>query len=123
MTVTRVVVAFDGGAELALRSTADGLVLEGAPESREGWKALRTVLDLVLDDPAPAPAPAARPGPPNRGRAWSAEEDARLLARFDADGEVAALARELGRTRGAVRARLAKHGRLPAEGLRWPVTP
>jgi hypothetical protein len=78
----------------------------------------------LSDDAAPGlPAPAARPGPARRGRAWTEDEEARLRVGFTAGEEPKALASELGRTPGAVRARLVVLGLLDeAEaGLRYPV--
>jgi hypothetical protein len=53
---------------------------------------------------------AATPG--NAGKAWSDEEDQRLVAAFDANTPVAALARVHERTSGAITSRLIKLGRL-----------
>jgi hypothetical protein len=50
--------------------------------------------------------------PGNVGKPWSAEEDARLLAAFDAGEPRAAIARAHERTVGGVEARLEKLGRL-----------
>ena len=60
---------------------------------------------------------AARPlrdAPPNAGKNWSAEEDARLAAAFDAGGELKQMAADLGRSRLAVEARLVKLGKIEA---------
>jgi hypothetical protein len=129
MTVSKVVVAFEDGVEIALVNTADGPVLEGRPRGVEAWVAVRTALDLLLpSSPSATPAAAASAPPrgpsarlPNRGKAWAPEDDAGLLARFDAGELVPELALSLGRSRGAVRARLVKHGRLDAEGLRFKI--
>jgi hypothetical protein len=59
-------------------------------------------------------SPRRRNLPPNTGKAWAQEDDAQLLAGFDAGGEPKDLARMLGRTRYAVEARLVKLGKLPA---------
>jgi len=57
--------------------------------------------------------------PPNAGKAWDPEEDARLDAAFAAGAEVKQLASELGRTLFAVESRLVKLGKLPARaGMR-----
>lgn len=53
---------------------------------------------------------AATPG--NAGKAWSDEEDQRLVAAFDAHTPVAALARAHERTVGAITSRLIRLGRL-----------
>ena len=53
--------------------------------------------------------------PRNAGKTWTAEEDERLLAGFDAGTLVEALAAAHERTRAGIEARLVKHGRLAAE--------
>ena len=53
--------------------------------------------------------------PRNAGKPWSAEEDERLLAGFDAGTKVDELAATHERTRAGIEARLVKHGRLEAE--------
>jgi hypothetical protein len=60
--------------------------------------------------------------PRNAGRAWSADDDAKLAELFDHGTGVARLAEELGRTRGSITARLVKLGKLepaPGMGLRY----
>lgn len=65
---------------------------------------------------AQGPETAAKPGPKTRpvnaGRSWSPEEDAELLAGFDAGTVPRELAAKHGRTNGAIRSRLVKHGRI-----------
>lgn len=99
------------------------------------WLRLRDVLRLLPDEPAAAPAgafaadlgeeqPAAsrRPGPANRGKPWTAEEEERAHAAWSAGDDAADIARALGRSRGAVMARLVRLGLVDeAEaGLRYP---
>jgi hypothetical protein len=62
---------------------------------------------------AERPARAKRELPPNAGKAWDAEEDARLDAGFAQGLEVKQMAQELGRTPFAVESRLVKMGKLP----------
>ena len=50
--------------------------------------------------------------PTHAGKAWSDEEDQRLVAGFDANTPVAALARVHERTTGAITSRLIRLGRL-----------
>jgi len=50
--------------------------------------------------------------PANAGKRWTADEDAKLLARFDAGDSVSELARAHGRTPAGIQARLERHGRL-----------
>lgn len=50
--------------------------------------------------------------PPNTGKQWSAEEERTLCRYFDLGNPVALIARDLGRTRGAVTARLERLGRV-----------
>lgn len=54
----------------------------------------------------------ARPKPSNAGHAWPPEEDARLLADFDAGVTPKELAQKHGRTTGAIKSRLVRHGRI-----------
>jgi hypothetical protein len=72
-------------------------------------------------------AAAARPrrsAPPNAGKAWSAQDDGQLQAGFAAGTELPQLAREMGRTRIAVEARLVKLGKLPARaGVPFSIPP
>jgi hypothetical protein len=71
--------------------------------------------------PRAAPTAQSRPTQGNAGKPWTAEEDARLLAAFDANTSLAEIAKAHGRTQGGVRARLEKHGRLePSDATRWP---
>ncbi|MBU9630767.1 hypothetical protein KTE60_15885 [Burkholderia multivorans] len=53
-----------------------------------------------------------KPKPTNAGRAWPLEEDVRLLADFDAGVTLQELARKHGRSTGAIKSRLVKHGRI-----------
>jgi hypothetical protein len=53
--------------------------------------------------------------PRNAGKAWSREEDDRLLAAFDGGTTVEALTATHERTRAGIEARLVKHGRLELE--------
>ena len=68
----------------------------------------------ALDGKEPAPRRAA--AAPNQGKAWSAEDDAKLEAAFSAGADLKPLAEELGRTAFALEARLVKLGRLPPRG-------
>jgi hypothetical protein len=73
---------------------------------------------LALLNATRADAPA-RAWPPNAGRPWSPEDDDALAAAFDSGAAVSALATQLGRTRGAINARLVKLGKIEAPpGLR-----
>ncbi len=56
----------------------------------------------------------ARPLPGNVGKPWTAEEDQRLLAGFDAGRARDDIARSHERTVGGIEARLVKHGRIAA---------
>ncbi len=60
----------------------------------------------------------------NLGKPWSADEDTRLAAGFDAGATIEALAAGHGRSRLAVEIRLARLGRLPAPpAARYPIGP
>lgn len=57
---------------------------------------------------------------PNQGKAWTAEDDAKLDAAFAAGADLKPVAQELGRTAFALEARLVKLGRLPPrDGMRF----
>lgn len=61
---------------------------------------------------------------PNQGKPWSAEDDAKLDAAFEAGADLKPLAAELGRTAFALEARLVKLGRLPPRsGMRFATAP
>jgi hypothetical protein len=72
------------------------------------------------DTPRPKPdTPKISIGPTNEarsnvGKPWSEEEDRRLLEEFDRGRKLAELARDLGRTKAGIEARLERHGRLSA---------
>ena len=67
---------------------------------------------------------ARRHAPPNTGKPWSAEEDAKLNAAFAAGADLKPLAQELGRSAFALEARLVKMGKLPPRsGMRVSVAP
>lgn len=83
------------------------------------------------DNLAPGIAPAqefVRPpkpaGPARRGKPWSDDEEARLMAAWDAGEKPSEIAGKLERGRTAVIARLVKLGRIDEEGaqLRWPAS-
>ena len=50
--------------------------------------------------------------PSKTGQPWTAEEDARLVEAYESGREIAALAEEHGRTRGAITSRLTKLGKM-----------
>ena len=80
----------------------------------------------LLESSSPSAMRAAAPnanastsGPPNAGRPWSNDEDDALASAFDAGETIGALAARLGRTRGAINARLVKLGKIEMpQGLR-----
>jgi hypothetical protein len=73
---------------------------------------IRALFEVVraLDD---RQATAKRHLPPNAGKPWASDEDARLDAAFTSGADLKPLAQELGRTTFALEARLVKLGRLP----------
>jgi hypothetical protein len=80
---------------------------------------------LAAGDPKPPKVPPERrAGPPNQGKPWAAEDDAKLDAAFTAGVDLKPLSEELGRTTFALEARLVKLGRLPARsGMRFATGP
>ncbi|MFO0904285.1 MAG: hypothetical protein U0939_14880 [Pirellulales bacterium] len=71
------------------------LFLGAAALARKSWQA----------DAAAEPAPQA-------GRTWSTDDDARLIAQFEAGTQIANLAEQLGRTQRAIAARLVRLGKI-----------
>lgn len=67
------------------------------------------------------PARARRELPPNAGKPWVPEEDARLEAAFSGGVDMKQLALDLGRTPFAVETRLIKLGKLPPRVGRFGV--
>lgn len=53
--------------------------------------------------------------PGNVGKSWTVDEETRLVGQFDAGQSINQLAKDLGRTIGAIRARLAKLGKIDYE--------
>ena len=94
---------------------------EAMPEESP-YNAPPVIRALFAVSQALAQRPPARPQrelPPNAGKAWDPQEDARLDAAFTQGLEVKQLAQELGRTPWAVESRLVKLGKLPARpGMR-----
>jgi len=50
--------------------------------------------------------------PGSAGKPWSPEEDSRLLQAFDADTSINEISKLHGRTEGAIKSRLVKHGNI-----------
>jgi hypothetical protein len=79
-------------------------------------RALFTV-SQALDVKSPRPR---RDVPPNAGKAWDAQDDARLESAYRAGADLKELADQLGRTPFGVETRLVKLGHLPARsGMRF----
>jgi hypothetical protein len=75
---------------------------------------LTTTLAGLVALRAPRPAPAPRRKPPNQGRAWTAEDDERLVERHREGATEKELMAEFGRSRGGIRARLERLGEVAA---------
>lgn len=90
------------------------------------WVSLREVLALLPDEwlwsAEPTPLPRPLKGPANRGRAWTPDEEGRCAEAYRAGDGPEEIAMALGRTRGAVMARLVRLGLVEEEeaGLRYP---
>src|SRR2546429_600457 len=66
-----------------------------------------------LERPAPSERSARRASlPPSVGKAWTAEEEAAMASAFDGGRSLEELAAAQGRTRGAVRSRLVRLGKI-----------
>lgn len=88
-------------------------------------RALFAVSQALLLQPA-VPAAAVKPRralPPNAGKAWPPEDDARLAAAFEGGSELKQLALDLGRSPFAVESRLIRLGKLPARVGRFGAAP
>lgn len=83
----------------------------GSGESSNGVTPAAAEVAPAGRKPAANSAAAAKGG--NAGKAWTAEEDQRLAAAFDAGEDINALTKLHGRSRLALEIRLAKLGRLP----------
>lgn len=81
-------------------------------------RALFAVSQALQGAPARQAKPRREP-PPNAGKPWDSQEDARLEAAFTAGTELKQLAADLGRTPFAVESRLVKLGKLPARAGRF----
>ena len=106
-----------------LRALADGRdPASGAPLGAESVfqrpEVIRALFAAVFAlDAAPRvgvaepPAPTAKKPPSSgEGSAWTAEEEARMVAAFEAGTKPAVIAEDHGRTRGAINSRLKKLG-------------
>ncbi len=77
--------------------------------------ALATAAGLIDPEMEVAPRAADNPQPPRQGKAWDADEQARLVQGHDAGKTHKAMAQELGRTTGAIRSRLVHLGLVVVE--------
>ncbi|MGA4289648.1 hypothetical protein ACI2TJ_22995 [Ralstonia nicotianae] len=84
-------------------------------------RALLCAVDALEPKRRPARQDSDRPA--NAGTSWTAEEDKRLLEAFDVGSTPAQLAIEHGRTRGAITARLTRHGRLQPMSIQNVLVP
>ena len=69
-------------------------------------------LEAAAPPPEPAPVKPERLPPQNAGKPWTQAEEEKLLDGFDAGLSLSAIAKEHGRTRGAIRSRLESLGKL-----------
>jgi len=79
-------------------------------------RALFAVSQALESASAADPKPQRKPPPLNAGKAWSAEDDAVLLAGFDRGEDMKAVAESLGRTRFGIEQRLIKLGKVTVPG-------
>ena len=84
-----------------------------AIEAIEALKSAGTVGTATELAPGTSVKKPARTSPVNTGKPWTKDDDAQLLAAFDASQPVDVIARTLARSRLAIEARLAKFGRMP----------
>ena len=107
-----------------LRKLADGidpitntpLPGESPYQSAKVLRALQFALNSVTGTVMKKP----RPGPTAAGKPWTDEEDARLVAGFKSGVSVTDLIRKHARTRGAIIARLERHGLAAPSGFWKP---
>jgi len=119
-----------GGVSHTLTVDADGVprLLSGGAAEEPRAAAPSRRRKRTGEEPAPdaEEAPPAAPVDParaRRGKPWTTDEEAYIRAGFEAAEPPAALGRRIGRSAGAVTARLVVLGLLSAEeaGLRYPV--
>jgi hypothetical protein len=87
-----------------------------APPVIRALHAVARALEGLPDLPPVASERPSRPraaAPVNAGKAWTADDDATLVAGFDSGAEQRQLAETLGRTRFGIEQRLIKLGKLP----------
>jgi hypothetical protein len=80
--------------------------LSGAPEVTEALETAAALLRAAATRPAAA------------GARWTDDEDARLCREFDNGGQIRELAREHGRTVGAITSRLVRLGRIDPDSVK-----
>jgi hypothetical protein len=93
--------------------SGDLLPLDGPLANPDTMKALRTAL-TALGGGEDRSSRLPRKLPENAGKPWSSQEDERLSAAYDAGQRLKALTAAHGRTRGAIKARLIRLGKIVA---------
>jgi hypothetical protein len=92
--------------------TTGEVLLDDSPLSSPHVIRALFIAAKALEVTAAKPARPAAAAPGNAGKAWTEDEDQRLLAAFDAGTPVAELVRAHERTTGAINSRLIRLGRL-----------
>ena len=85
--------------------TGEVLPPEDSCNQADVIRALHTLLDAI-------PSSKLKPQPLNAGKPWDEIEEGKLLDEFDSGMSVSAIAREHGRSKGAIESRLAALGKL-----------
>ncbi len=92
--------------------TSGGRIPHEAFGATEVVQALFSAARLLRDGGAAGAGPAVTGRPPAAGAAWTAEEEARLANEFDSGMPIRDIARQHGRTSGAITSRLVRLGRI-----------
>ena len=88
-------------------------------EARGGFEKkflLKEVFENVSSQAESKPASQSKKQPANAGKPWTEMEEAKLLDEFDSKMPLAEIAKEHGRTKGGIEARLVKLGRISKPG-------
>ena len=106
-------------------ATGEKFAADGPYQHPDTVRALFEAMRAVEGGGAPAPAPERKAAPSmpqsGSGSRWSADEEQRLVAAFDAGRTVDELARAHGRSRAGIEARLVRLGKMDPSAVTTPL--